>query len=413
MTTDTEHARRTAEQAARTSYGRLLAILVAHTRDIAGAQDALGEAFVAALTMWPTRGVPHNPDAWLLTAARNRAKNAWRHLHVKDAAVPTLLARLDDEQRDSHEHDTRVRDARLKLLFVCAHPAIDEAARTPLMLQTVLGLDAAQIASAFLTSPATMSQRLVRAKARIKDAGVRMELPDDTQLAQRLEDVLAAIYVAYGVAFDVVADGADGGLVELKDEAIFLARLLVELMPQESEPRGLLALMLYAEARRPARRDRDGCFVPLAKQDPSQWHRAFIVEAEALLMSGSARARGFGGFLCEAAIQSVHVQRAVTGQAQHGALRLLYDVLVAHVPSLGAQLGRAAALLDAGDLDGASAALADIPLDRVERYQPYWVTRARLDEARGDVDGRRRALVRAIGLTEDAAVRAFLQSQLA
>jgi RNA polymerase sigma-70 factor (ECF subfamily) len=403
-----EQARRTAEQAARTSYGRLLAILVAHTRDIAGAQDALGEAFVAALTTWPARGVPHNPDAWLLTTARNRSKNIWRHQQVTDAAVPELLRRTDE----LHDDEQPLRDERLKLLFVCAHPAIDEAARTPLMLQTVLGLDAARIASAFLTSPATMSQRLVRAKARINDAGLRIELPDDAHLAERLEDVLAAIYVAYGVAFDVVADGADAGLVELKDEAIFLARLLVELLPGESEPRGLLALMLYAEARRPARRDSEGRFVPLANQDPTLWHTPFVVEAEALLAEGSARARGFGRFLCEAAIQSVHVQRAVTGVAQHEALCLLYDVLVAHVPSLGARLGRAAARLAAGDVDGAAAAIADIAIDRVERHQPYWVTQAQIHEARGDVDAHRSALLRAIGLTEDPAVRAFLQSQL-
>jgi RNA polymerase sigma-70 factor (ECF subfamily) len=189
-----------------------------------------------------------------------------------------------------------------------------------------------------------------------------------------------------------------------------LARLLVELLPAESEPRGLLALMLYAEARRPARRDHDGRFVPLSQQDPTRWHSPLVVEAEGLLADGSARARGFGRFLCEAAIQSVHVQRAVTGVAQHDALRLLYDVLVAHVPSLGARLGRAAALLAAGDVDGAAAAIAGIAPDRVERYQPYWVTRALIDEARGDLDARHSALTRAIGLTEDPAVRAYLQS---
>jgi hypothetical protein len=174
--------------------------------------------------------------------------------------------------------------------------------------------------------------------------------------------------------------------------------------------RGLLALMLYAEARRPARRDDEGRFVPLSQQDPSRWHSPLIVEAEGLLADGAARARGFGRFLCEAAIRSVHVQRAVTGVAQHDALRVLYDVLVAHVSSLGARLGRAAALLAAGDVDGAATAIADIALDRVERYQPHWVTRALIDGARGDLEGRRSALTRAIGLTDDPAVGAYLRS---
>lgn len=198
--------RRAAEKAARASYGRLLSILAARSRDIASSEDALAEAFLAALRSWPSAGVPRNPEAWLLTAARNSARNTARHRAVVDASVADLLLLHDEAAPEQPDFP----DDRLKLLFVCAHPAIEEAARTPLMLQTVLGLDAAQIAAAFLVAPATMGQRLVRAKARIKDTGLRFELPAAEDMSSRLSDVLDAIYAAYGTAWDAVA-GADTG----------------------------------------------------------------------------------------------------------------------------------------------------------------------------------------------------------
>ncbi len=395
-------ARAAAEAAARASYGRLLALLVARTRDIAGAEDALAEAFVAALRTWPEQGTPANPDAWLFTAARNQLHNAARHRAVVDAAAADLRLLADEAAPEADA----LPDERLKLLFVCAHPAIDAAVRTPLMLQAVLGLDAAQIGRAFLVAPAAMGQRLVRAKAKIRDAGLRFELPSADDLPARLADVLDAVYAAFGTSWDGVA-GADEGAHELAAEALFLGRLLVALMPDEPEPRGLLALMLYCHARRDARRDAEGRFVPLARQDHRRWSREMVIEAEELL-ARAARAGRFGRYQCEAAIQSVHAQAALTGRTHHAALATLYGLLAERCPSIGASVGWAAAQFEAGHVAGAGATLAALPAGEVARYQPYWVTRWRVLAAAGDAAAAQQALEQAVALTGDPAVRRFL-----
>jgi RNA polymerase sigma-70 factor, ECF subfamily len=392
-----------AELAARDAYGRLLALLVARSRDIAASEDALSEAFVAALRTWPVDGVPANPQAWLMTAARNHLHNMRRHQGVVDASAADL-ALLQDEAAPEAQ---TVPDDRLKLLFVCAHPAIDAAVRTPLMLQTVLGLDAAQIGAAFLVAPATMGQRLVRAKAKIRDAGLRFELPTEEDMPARLEDVLAAVYAAYGTSWDAVP-GADTGLHDLVEEALFLGRLLVALLPDEPEPRGLLALMLYCEARRPARRAADGSFVPLNRQDARLWRRDLIVEAEGHLTAASQRGI-FGRYQCEAAIQSVHVQSPITGRTNHEALATLYGLLARHSPSIGVLVAQAAAMVEAGGPKDALAVLSQLSPSDVTGYQPYWVTLARAESAAGNPGAALQALERAIGLTEDPAVRAYLR----
>lgn len=395
-------ARRVAEQAARVSYGRLLAILAARSRDIAGAEDALAEAFVAALRVWPEQGVPANPDAWLLTAARNATLNSLRHRQVQAGAV----AEIERRYAERHEAAETFPDERLKLLFVCAHPAIQESIRTPLMLQSVLGLDAARIAAAFQVAPEAMGQRLVRAKAKIRDAGLRFAVPEPDDWAARLGDVLNAVYAAYGTGWDALAEG-EPGLGDLTGEALYLGRLLVALLPGEPEACGLLALMLYCEARRPARRDGDGRFVPLSRQDSRLWSRDMIIEAEGLLTLAARQGR-FGRFQGEAAIQSVHVQRAVTGQPGPEILLALYDLLLLHAPGLGGMVGRAAVLLEAGRAAEALAALEAIPAERVARYQPWWVTRARCLAALGRQGEADAALSTALDLTRDASVRAFL-----
>jgi RNA polymerase sigma-70 factor (ECF subfamily) len=397
----TGQAVRAAELAARASYGRLLALLAARTRDIAAAEDALADAFVAALRTWPG-GVPSNPDAWLMTVARNALRNQARHRAVADAAAADLLVLADESAPDMPEFP----DERLKLLFVCAHPAIDAAIRTPLMLQTVLGLDAAKIAAAFLVAPATMSQRLVRAKAKIKQSGLRFELPLAEDMPERLADVLEAVYAAYGTSWDAVP-GAAPAPAALAAEAIFLARLLVELLPDAPEAKGLLALMLYCESRRAARRSADGQFVPLAQQDTRLWSRDLIIEAEGLLTAAS-RAGVFGRFQCEAAIQSVHAQRRLTGQTQHDALETLYALLVARCDSLGARVAQAAARLDAGRAQAALQGLLAIDEREIASYQPYWVTRWKALAACGRPAEAQQALQRAMRLTEDDAVRRYL-----
>lgn len=387
-------ARETAETAARASYGRLLAILVAGNRDIAAAEDALAGAFEAALRTWPERGVPTSPEAWLLQAARNALQNQRRHRAVQVAALDEI------ERRSAPDAEGEFPDDRLRLLFLCAHPAMDPAIRTPLMLQCVLGLDAARIARAFVLPAATLSQRLVRAKARIRDAGLRYVLTEAEITSDRLGPVLDAIYVAFST-------GWEEGEAGLTAEALYLGRLVASLLPEEPEPQGLLALMLYCDARRAARRDAAERFVPLDRQDARLWNRDQIIEAEALLTAASRRGQ-FGRYLCEAAIQSVHVQRPITGVTNHAALRLLYELLHRHAPGVGVAVSLAAVLVELGEGAEAARVLDALLPARVQLYQPYWVTRARVCRSLGDSGAARAASDQAIALTEDEGVRAHL-----
>jgi RNA polymerase sigma-70 factor (ECF subfamily) len=395
-----------AELAARVSYGRLLAYLAAQSRDLTAAEDALGEAFVAALETWPRAGVPDKPEAWLLAVARRRLIDGARHARVEDVAAAALRIVVDRAEQEASSK-ALFPDERLKLLFVCAHPAIDPAARTPLMLQTVLGLDAARIASAFLVAPAAMGQRLVRVKAKIRDAGIRFEIPEPRELPSRLEAVLQAIYAAYGSAWEDVA-GADPRRQGLAEEAIWLGRLVTRLLPDEPEGQGLLALMLHCEARRGARRDAEGRYVPLTRQDVALWSQPLTEEAEEILAAASTAMKP-GRFQLEAAIQSVHAQRAVTGHTDWEAIALLYEGLIRLAPTIGARVGSAAALAEAKGDDAGLAALEAIPPEAVTGYQPYWALSAHLLKRLGRAAEAREAYARAVGLSEDPAVRDFLR----
>jgi predicted RNA polymerase sigma factor len=402
-------ARRAAELVARNSYGRLIAYLAVQTRDVAAAEDALGDAFLAALKTWGESGVPKNPEAWLLVTARHRLIDTARRSQVQDKILNTFkLNELESLNKPSFD-SVNFPDDRLKLLFICAHPAIDPTIHTPLMLQTVLGLNAGQIASAFLVAPATMSQRLVRAKAKIRDAGITFELPQAEELPTRLAAVLAAIYAAYTHAWETV-DGSDPRHQGLAEEAIWLARLCIQLMPQESETRGLLALMLYCEARREARRTVDGVYIPLSQQDPQLWSRPMIDEAECELAQ-AATFKQLGRFQLEAAIQSIHVQRAVTQQVNWEALSLLYAGLIQFSPTLGALVSRAAAIAEFKGVDLGLATLNILDDETVKNYQPYWALKAHLLKQLGRNSEARQAYSHAVGLTEDAAIREFLLHQ--
>lgn len=401
-------AHRAVEQAVRDSYGRLIAFLSARSRNVAAAEDALGEALRAALEAWPRAGIPDKPEAWLLTAARRRLIDAARHSRVETAALPTLLAAVD-EAEEMAGSDVVFPDERLKLLFICAHPAIDAGARAPLMLQTVLGLDASRIASAFLVQPSAMGQRLSRAKAKIRDAGIAFELPEAKELPSRLDAVLNAVYAAYGSGWDDVA-GADPRRKGLAAEAIDLGRLLMRLMPGEPEVQGLLALMLHCEARRDARRTATGSYVPLSEQDVTCWSRPMIEEAERCL-NIAARARHIGRFQLEAAIQSAHAQRARTGRTDWEAVALLYEGLVRLAPTVGALVGRAAAVAEARGAVTAWALLEAIPAEAIKSYQPYWALAAHLLTCMQRSEDAAAAYSRAIGLCEDPAMREFLARQ--
>jgi predicted RNA polymerase sigma factor len=399
-----DEAARAVEAVARVSYARLVSFLSARSGDVSGAEDALSEAIVAALRTWPSHGIPSKPEAWLLHAARRRLIDRARLDRTRDTSAYTLsniLAEAEDLSSAS-----AFPDERLRLLFVCAHPAIDARVHTPLMLQVVLGLDAAAIAAAFVTPASTMGQRLWRAKTKIRDTRIPFEVPVGAELEPRLFAVLEAIYAAYAHGWDGV-DGADLERRGLAEEAIWLARTLVELMPQEPEALGLLALLQYCEARRPARRTPEGEYVPISEQDTRLWSSERLDEAEALL----TRAAGFerpGRFQLEAAVQSAHVERARGGDIEWAAIAVLYEGLVRLAPTLGARVGRAAAVAEAHGGARGLALLDAIPAGAVESYQPYWAARAHFLRALGRPEEADAALDAALRLTQDPSVRRFL-----
>jgi len=398
-------ARSTADAVARRSYGKLIAFLTARTRDVAEAEDALSEAFAAALAGWPLKGCPSNPEAWLLTVARRRLIDGARHSLRGEIATAQLQLFAEGLEAATA---AGIPDRRLALLFACAHPAIEARTRAPLMLQVVLGLDAKAIASAFLTAPTTMGKRLVRAKDKIRQAGIPFSVPEREELAGRLDTVLDAIYAAFSEGW-TDPGGTDTARRDLSDEAIFLARLVTELLPEEPEALGLLALMLHAEARRPARRDATGEYVPLGEQDPALWDSALIAEAEALLRRASALG-SIGRYQLEGALQSAHVWRCHTGHANWAEVVQLYNALIALAGSPVVAINRALAI---AELQGARAALEALPEmsadGRLAEYQPYWAARAELLARTGDHGEARRAYEIAIGLERDPAVRRFLQ----
>ena len=406
-----EQARSTAEAVARRSYGKLVAFLAARTHDVAAAEDALSEAFASALAGWPRKGCPTNPEAWLLTVARRKMIDSYRgqrreilgdelELTVEGLGAAAIAA----------EAPTQIPDQRLALMFVCAHPAIDAGIRAPLILQVILGLNAEAIASAFLMSPSAMGKRLVRAKEKIRQAGIPFVVPEREELSGRLDAVLDAVYAAFAEGWSDPGR-TDVARRDLTEEAMFLARLVTELLPQEPEALGLLALMLHAEARRRARRQADGEYVPLAEQDPALWDSQMIDEAEALLLRASALG-AIGRYQLEGALQSAHVDRCRTGRANWDEVVRIYDALFALAGSPVVAINRA---LGVAELHGARAgleALEQVASDaRLAEYQPYWAARAELLLNAGAWGEARQAYDIAIGLERDPAVRRFLQKR--
>ncbi|MBS1910854.1 MAG: RNA polymerase subunit sigma-70 [Bacteroidetes bacterium] len=396
----------TAEAVARRSYGKLVAFLAARTQDVAAAEDALGDAFAAALSHWPRSGVPSNPEAWLLTVARRKMIDTARRARNGEAAAAEL--QLLAGRGESAGAGAEIPDHRLALMFVCAHPAIDAGIRAPLMLQTVLGFDAKMIASAFLTSPAAMGKRLVRAKNKIRQAGIPFAVPGREELAVRLGAVLDAIYAAFAEGWSI-PDGTDLARRDLAEEALFLGRLVAGLLPDQPEALGLLALMLHAEARRPARRDEEGEYVPFAAQDTARWDWQMIGLAERLLLHASTLG-SIGRYQLEGALQSAHVHRRRTGEGNWPMVLHLYDALHALSSSPVVAVNRALAI---AEVEGAVAALealyaatADV---RLTEYQPYWAARAEMLARTGATPEACHAYEVAIGLERDPAVRRFLQ----
>ena len=407
---------------ARDAYGRMLAHLAYRWRDIAAAQDALAEAFASALTTWPKHGVPDSPQAWLMTAAQRNLAQAYRHLQVREDPRATILIGETEAQVSARDAAPLIPDDRLKLLFVCAHPAIDASVRSALMLQTVLGLDATQIASAFLTSPAAMAQRLVRAKKKITQAGIRFEEPCESELPERTHAVCEAIYAAYFLgstgavcrAGARVAAPADAHQ-DLREEAIYLADLAATLLPESAEAAGLLALLLLCEARQAARSTPTGAFIPLIEQDTAAWDKPLIDRANQILWHAQGL-RQIGPFQLEAAIQAAHCQRLYTGQVPWALIALLYGQLLALSPTLGAQVGHAVALGETHGHARALQALAQIAQNNptaVANYQPFWAASAYWQANAGLGAQARVGYGRAMGLATSPALRAYLAAQSA
>jgi RNA polymerase sigma-70 factor (ECF subfamily) len=396
---------RAAEAAARESFGRLVSYLAWQWRDIAAAQDAMGDALLKALEVWPVSGIPDSPDAWLLSVAKRQLLQVARHNRVRcDPTVTVLLA------QETFEEDLAViPDARLKLMFVCAHPSIDEKIRIPLMLQTVLGLQVAEMAPALMLSPTTLAQRLVRAKQKIRDAGIRFEEPELVELPERLAFVLESIYGAFGLSMDAI-DGAESRVTDLQDEAIYLCDIVCQLLPEEPEARGLLALMSFIRARRNAQIDDSGRFVPLAKQDVLLWDRNAIVSADQTLWI-AAQQRRPGPFQLEAAIQSAHCHRLFTGTTPWNAIAALYAQINSHFPTHGSQVAGAVAIGEAGDLQEGLRQLEQMDKSQVKSFQPWWVAKAHLLSL-SDASHRVAADLAfqiAIGLTSQSRLKTHLQ----
>ncbi len=406
----THHA---ADAVARQAYGKLVAWLSYQWRDISAAEDALSTAFIKALEVWPVQGVPDKPEGWLLSVARNELLQVARRERLHNS--PQIQALLDEEVE--YEPAATIPDSRLKLMFVCAHPAIDASIRPALMLQTVLGLDAQVIAQAMLMSPAAMAQRLVRAKSKIKLTSLRFEEPDRDELPERLQAVLEAIYAAYGFGWDAV-DGGEVQVQGLRSEALYLAEVVCALLPQDPEAKGLLALMMFCEARIPARFvSQDGgsmAFVPLSEQNTLLWQSGMIASAEKWLYE-AAQASLVGAFQLEAAIQSAHCQRLQSGQTPWKAIALLYEILISYAPSIGASLAHTLAWGQCGEVEKANALLLSLETAesaKLSGHQPYWVTKAHLAKLTGNMPLQKQYLTRAIGLSQSPAVKAYLTKQL-
>ena len=401
-----ERARLTADAVARRSYGKLVAFLAARTHDVAAAEDALAEAFASALADWPISGCPDNPEGWLLTVARRKLIDCIRRRQTGERSSEELQRLVLDAAADPAE----IPDHRLALMFACAHPAIEASVRAPLILQVLLGLDAVMIASAFLVSPAAMSQRLVRAKDKIRQAGIPLRVPDREELPARVDTVLHAIYAAFSEGWSDPG-GTDAARRDLSEETLFLGQLVAELLPQEPEALGLLALMLHAEARRRSRRSPAGAYVPLAEQDPALWDSQMIDAAEGLLLRASALG-SIGRYQLEGALQSAHVHRRRTGRCNWEEIVQLYDALMSVSGSPVVAINRALAV---AEVSGAVAGLQSMPdaaADaRLNEYQPYWAARAQLLGAAGAARDARAAYDIAIGLERDPAVRQFLQQR--
>lgn len=404
--TGPEDPRRVASHAARVCFGRLVALLASANGDIAEAEDAVASAFEQALVSWPETGVPQNPEGWLLTVARNRQRDVWKSAARRTSAALDaddfgLHAPLDEIDPDA------IGEHRLALLFACAHPAIDPAVRTPLMLQTVLGFTATQIAGAYGAAPAGFTKRLVRAKRRIRDTGIPFVIPGRASMPARLGAVLEAVYGCYAIAWHDADGRSHHEPDSMAGEALHLAVALAALLDTEPEAWALAALIAFSLSRAPARA---GAFVPLDEQDPATWDKALISEGESYLRRAGELGGSPGRFQLEAAMQAVHAARVHTDTVDWSALKALADALMAVAPTVGARLACAAIT---GRIDGPAAGLSlleGLP-PQSERLAAFHATRADLLSRAGRYADASRAFLRASEIETDPAAASHLRER--
>lgn len=401
----TSRVHQVAETVARESFGRLVSWLAYQWRDLAAAEDAMSDALLKALIHWPEKGIPSSPEAWLLTVAKRQLLQKVRHEKLALASRFFTAADEDFTDDDILQLVAEIPDKRLALMLTCAHPEIEEAMRMPLMLQSVLGLQANEIAAAMLVSPGALAQRLVRAKQTIRAQQLSYDEAELNDLPNRIQFVLEAIYGAYGIGNDL--DGIESRISDLTQEAIFLCNLVCELLPTSAEAKGLLALMLFNQARKPAHNSTGDIFIPLARKDPQLWDKKMIQQADSILLDAFSQ-RKPGYFQLEAAVQSAHCHRLFSGVTPWKAIADLYRQINQYFPTQGSLVAGAVAMAESGDPQAAINLLESMDKKLTQNFQPWWVARAYILTLTQDHNAARAALDRAIGLSTEEKIINYL-----